>query len=168
MTKKRLAALLLLMLFIALLAFTACSGTNTMLMGRWSMTGIGDATGQNPQSYPLPVVVDIYPDGHVDFLGDKFGTYTKDRDTFSFTYTDGGQSVSGSFRIQFVTDSNTQQQTMQLTIFPDDTPESYIFSKQMNLPDLQKFLKSQAAASASPVAGAATPAPAATPAASAS
>lgn len=164
MTKKRLAALLFcLMLFIALLAFTACSGTNTMLMGRWSMTGMGDANGQNPQSYPLPVVVDIFPDGHVDFLGSKFGTYIKDRDTFTFTYTDGGQTVSGSFKMEFITDPNTQQQSLQLTIFPDDTPASYIFQKQMNLPDLLKYLKSSAAA-ATPTPAA----PAATPSASAS
>lgn len=158
MNKKHLAALLLLALFVALLAFAGCSGTNTMLMGRWSMTGIGDANGQNSQAYPLPVVVDIYPDGRVDFLESKFGTYTKDRDTFTFTYTESGETESGSFKLAYP----------NLTIFPDNAPASYIFEKQMDLDGLQKYLKSKAAASATPVADAATPAPAATPAATAS
>lgn len=162
MTKKRIVALLAVALFVALIALTGCNGTNTMLMGRWSMTGIGDANGQNPQSYPLPVVGDIYPDGHVDMLDSRFGTYTRDRDTYTFKSDDGTFTSSGSYRIEFATDPNTQQQTLQLTIFPDEAAESYIFQKQMNLPDLLKYLKSSAAAATpTPAAPAATPAPAA-------
>lgn len=159
MTKKRIVALLAVALFVALIVLTGCNGTNSMIMGRWSMSGIGDANGQNSQSYPLPVVVDIYPDGHVDMLDSRFGTFTRDRDTYTFKSDDGTFTSSGSYKIEFVTDSNTQQQIMQLTIFPDNAAESYIFQKQMNLPDLLKYLKSSAAAATpTPAAPAATPA----------
>ncbi len=150
MNKGRIVAIVAVTLFVALLIFTSCSGTQTMLSGRWSMTGIGDEAGQNPQQYPLPVVVDIYPDGRVDMLDSFFGTYTRDRDTYTFVSEDGEFKSTGSFKLEYP----------NLTIYPDDTPASYIFEKKMDLKDLEKYLASKAAATPTPAAPAATATPA--------
>jgi hypothetical protein len=93
--------------------------------------------------------VDIYPDGHVDMLEESFGTYTRDRDTFTFKSDDGEFTTSGSFKLEYP----------NLTIYLDDSPASYVFEKQADLPQLEELLKSKAAASKAP-----TPAPTATPA----
>jgi hypothetical protein len=157
MNKRLFAAIAAVMLLLTMVLISGCSGTNTMLMGRWKLSKVGDAAGGNQQDYPLPVVVDIYPDGHVDMLESSFGTYTKDRDTFTFKSDDGTFITSGSYKLEYP----------NLTIFLDDSPSSYLFEKQADLPQLQTLLKQKKASAAAAAPATATPAATATPTAAA-
>ena len=147
MNKRVFAAIAAVVLLVSMIFVSGCSGTDNMLMGRWKMATAGDAAGGNQQQYPLPVVVDIYPDGHVDMLDSLFGTYTKDRDTFTFKSTDGTFTTSGSFKLEYP----------KLTIFLDDQPSSYVFDKQADLPQLAQMKKAKASAAAASAAAAPAP-----------
>jgi hypothetical protein len=160
--KKRIFTIVAVMLLlISMLIASGCSGKINMLTGRWKMATYGDENGENQQQYFLPVTVDIYPDGRVDLLDQSFGKWTMDRDTFTFVSDDGTMKETGSFKIDYTATDSTGAATPTLTIFMDDQPVSYIFTKQTDLAGLLAYKKasaSAAAASAAAAAAAATPA----------
>ena len=153
MNKRIFSVLATLVLIASLLLAGGCSGTNTMLMGRWKLSTYGDGAGDNQQNYPIPFTIDIYPDGHVDLLESHFGTYTKNRDTFTFTTDDKTLTMSGSFVLDYP----------KLTVYSDQESVSYVLEKVADYQDLLKLISAKKAESAAPAATTtATPAPTAT------
>ena len=140
------------MLLLTTALAAACSGRTTMLMGRWKLATYGNADGGNQQDYPLPLSLDVYPDGHIDMLDSAFGTYTVDRDSFTFKSDDGTITASGQFQLEYP----------NLTVYMDDSPTSYVLNKVMDLPALQSAKASAAASAKASAAAPATPTPEAT------
>jgi hypothetical protein len=143
--KRRTSIFLAIVLLLSCILLAAgCSGKLDMLTGRWRLVTAGDGYGNNQQDYPLPVTIDIYPDGRVDMLGSPIGTWTMDRDSFSFAGTDvfKDQAYSGTFKIDSTknADGNT---VLQLTIFLSDKPESYVMQKLADYAGLLAIKKSE-------------------------
>jgi hypothetical protein len=154
--KRRIFAIVVVALILAAaLLAGGCSGQMNMITGRWKLMTSGDANAQNQQQYPLPVSVDIYPNGRVNMLESPFGKYTMSGDTFTFVSDDGTMKESGSFTIDSTKDESTGNTVPQLTIFLDSNPVSYVFQKQADLGPLESYLRSAAAASKAPAATAA-------------
>lgn len=155
------AALLLSAAFLA----SGCNGTMNMLMGRWKLVTVGDQYGNKQQSYPLPVVLDINPDHTIKMFDSTFGTWTMDRNTYTFKSDDGKSDQQGSFVLQYVDqqDSSTGEtrKVPQLTIYPESLGQSYVLQKTADWGPLQSFLRASASAAAASAAAAAqaTPAP---------
>ncbi len=150
MKRKTVFFVSLAVMLVLFSALAGCSGRTNMLMGRWQLATYGDENGQNQNEYPLPVAIDIYPDGHIDLLESPLGTYTMNRDTFTFKSDDGTMDYSGSYLLDY------SSQTPTLTIFMDTEPTSYVLEKKMDLSDLESAKASAAAATPSPAAAAAT------------
>lgn len=171
--KKRIIVIVLAALLLAtVLLASGCNGTMNMLMGRWKLVSIGDQYGANQQQYPLPVVLDIYPDHTIKMLDSPFGTWTMDRNTYTFKSDDGTLEQSGSFILEYKEQqssdgSGSTTKVPQLTVYADGKAESYILQKQADLGPLQSYLRAEASAAAASAAAAAqaTPAPEASPAA---
>lgn len=149
--KKALTFLMAALLLASLLLLGGCGGGKIkMLTGRWKLESVGSGSGADQQAYPLPVVVDIYPEGTIDLLESPFGKWTMDRDTFTFKSDDGEMEMTGGFRIDFVEDSSTGGTIPQLTVLPDDQDVSYILKKVSDLGPLESAKRAKAAASAAP------------------
>jgi hypothetical protein len=145
-----------LMLATLLLAGGCTSGKMNMLMGRWKLETAGDGSGANQQQYPLPVVIDIFPNGTIDMLEMPFGKWTMDRDTFTFKSDDGTIDMAGGFKLEFIANQETGGTTPTLTVFPDTADVSYVLKKTADLGPLESLKRANAAASAAAVQ---TPAP---------
>jgi hypothetical protein len=160
--KKRITTFAAILLVLATVVFAgACSGKMNMLMGRWKLSTEGDQYGQNQQSYPLPVVIDIYPNGTINLLETSFGKWTMDRDTYTFKSDDGSIKTSGSFKLEYITDQNSGGTVPTLTVFMDDQPVSYVLQKQADLGTLESANRAKTAAPVATLAPA-TPTPTAT------
>lgn len=158
--KKRITTIVLVLLILfTMLASFGCNGRMNMLMGRWKLATAGDENGGNQQQYPLPVIIDIYPDHTIDMLDSPFGTWTLDRDIFTFKSDDGTINTSGSYTLTYPQDQSTGNTVPTLTIFMDDQPVTYVLQKQADLGPLMSYKRSQTTAPAAPPATA-TPAPA--------
>lgn len=146
------------LLLASLLLVGGCGGGKmNMLTGRWKLATVGNGSGGQQQQYPLPVVVDIYPNGTIDLLDSPFGKWTMDRDTFTFTSDDGTITMSGGFKIDFTEDSETGGSIPTLTVMPDTEDVSYVLTKVSDLGPLESAKRAKTAAPA-----AQTPAPTAT------
>lgn len=168
MRKRILVIAVAALLISAALLASGCNGTMNMLMGRWKLVTVGDQYGANQQSYPLPVQLDISPDHTIKMYDSVFGTWTMDRNTYTFKSDDGKADQQGSFVLNYVDqqDSNTGEtnKVPQLTIYPEGIAESYVLQKQADWGPLQSYLRASASAAAASAAAAsqATPAPEAT------
>jgi hypothetical protein len=169
MKKKIVIIALAALLITAALLASACNGTLNMLMGRWKLVTIGDRYGANQQEYPLPVVLDICPDHTIKMFDDVFGTWTMDRNTYTFKSEDGETEQSGSFVLQYVQQESSDgsgdtTSVPQLTVYADGKDESYVLQKQADWGPLQSYLRASASAAAASAAAAAqaTPSPAPT------
>lgn len=165
MRKRILTIAVAALLIAAALLASGCNGTLNMLMGRWKLVTVGDQYGSNQQSYPLPVVLDINPDHTIKMFDSTFGTWTMDRNTYTFKSDDGKADQQGSFVLKYVDqqDSTTGEtrKVPQLTIYPESMGESYVLEKMADWGPLQSYLRASASAAA---AATPSPAPAATPA----
>lgn len=157
MRKRILTIALIALILMSVVLLGGCNGKLNMLTGRWKLATVGDGSGANQEQYPLPVIIDIYPDGRIDMLDTPFGKWTMDRDTYTFVSDDGTLNSAGSFKIEYVPDQNTGNNVPTLTVLDDTNTASYILTKQADLGPLQSYKRAQASASPKPA-----PAPTAT------
>jgi hypothetical protein len=143
--RRKISIFLVFILLIAcMLAASGCSGKLNMLTGQWRLVTAGDGYGNNQQAYPLPVTIDIYPDGRVDMLESRIGTWTMDRDSFSFVGSDvfADQNYTGTFKIDTTTNADGNK-VLALTIFLGDRPESYVLQKLADYAQMLALSKAQ-------------------------
>ena len=118
MKRYRLLALVLALAATAVI-FSGCA--NKVLYGTWQVKEtINVETGESQEPmFANMMVFTINRDGTVMFAGDVFGTYEKDRNEFTFTYTvdegEEAQTVSGAWEL-LGTD---------LYIYDEDQPVAY-------------------------------------------
>lgn len=150
MRRRILAILIAALIVISVIFIGGCSGKVNMLTGRWKLATIGDSSGANQSEYPLPVIIDIYPNGTIDMLEMPFGKWTMDRDTFTFKSNDGSIDTSGSFKIEYVADQESGGSVLTLTVLDDVLSASYILKKQADLKTLESYKRAKASAAPAP------------------
>jgi hypothetical protein len=90
-------------LAVIVVAFSGCA--NKVLYGTWQLKEtINSETGESQEPmFGNMMVFTINKDGTVTFIDDVFGTYEKDRNEFTFTYTadegEEAQTVSGAWEL---------------------------------------------------------------------